>query len=292
MSPRPVRTDLTVIRAVLDDLAAGLTPTQAARRHQISDSGTVTKWRRRAAATPGWPTPADIVAQAEYWAEHRARLEARRVAEHVYRRTVYVQRGPMLVPTAGTGRRLRALQAIGWTQTDLAARLGVTHQRVSRLTNESYDAVHRTVAARVAGVYDDLSMTVPQDVPPGERPAGYQPVYDKQRRRVRALGWPPPLAWDDDTIDDPAAEASWVDPTAPRAGVVASMSQKRAALVRDLYADGADLWAILRAVGMRRNAFQTWCTRHGLSEVYSDLSTRAIDRAGLPGNQHTRGSAA
>lgn len=98
---------------------------------------------------------------------------------------------PARVPGIGTARRIQALVAIGWPLPELAARLGWT------LANLCDRAVCRRpcVAVRnarlVADLYDRLSMTPPTG-----------PQADRARVRARRRGWVPPLAWDDDTIDD------------------------------------------------------------------------------------------
>lgn len=96
------------------------------------------------------------------------------------------------LPAAGTCRRLQALAALGWPSAAIAARLQVSDAAVIARTTSSR-TVDRRTAARVRRVYDELSMSVgPSSI---------------TRKRALAKGWVPPLAWDDDTIDDPAAEA-------------------------------------------------------------------------------------
>ena len=101
--------------------------------------------------------------------------------------------GGSLVEMIGTTRRLRALVAIGYTQTDLCARLGITDANGTGLfTGSRRSRVRVATACQVAGLYDELSMT------PG--PSDYA------RNRAHRKGWMPPLAWDDDTIDSPEAQ--------------------------------------------------------------------------------------
>lgn len=95
----------------------------------------------------------------------------------------------------GSRRRLQALSAIGWSQPELARRLGITQGPLWRLMQPGR-RVHRGTAARIAALYDRL-----WNQPP---PAGQSAT--RSRRDAKAKGWAPPLAWDDDTIDDPAAE--------------------------------------------------------------------------------------
>lgn len=91
---------------------------------------------------------------------------------------------------SGTTRRLQALVAIGHTQSALARRLDVVETNATAL----FFGRRQVTAGRarqVAALYDQLSMT------PGES--------ERARRRAERLGWLPPLAWDDDTLDDPTA---------------------------------------------------------------------------------------
>lgn len=92
----------------------------------------------------------------------------------------------------GTARRLRALMAIGYTQGQLAAELGVDQSWVSKLMRNSRGRVNVDTHQRVVELYDRLSMT------PG--------ASAQAREKAHRNGWPPPLAWDDDTIDDPDAQ--------------------------------------------------------------------------------------
>jgi predicted DNA-binding protein (UPF0251 family) len=79
--------------------------------------------------------------------------------------------------------------------------------------------VTRSTAARVARLYDLLSMR------PGPSPIA--------KRRALAKGWAPPLAWDDDTIDDPRARARIAPaPTPDLAGYIDEIAVNEAVLGR------------------------------------------------------------
>jgi DNA-binding CsgD family transcriptional regulator len=95
----------------------------------------------------------------------------------------------MLIDATGTRRRVQALVRIGWPMKELAGRLGVSFQNVYDYTTR--DKVRRSTAAKVAGLYDELSML------PGPSTSA--------AKRALAKGWPPPLAFDDENLDDPAA---------------------------------------------------------------------------------------
>jgi hypothetical protein len=107
--------------------------------------------------------------------------------------------GPLKVDSTGTRRRIEALMAIGWPGDELARRLGVTRGALYRTRRRTTSL--RGTQRRVADLYEALA-----DVRgPSRRTEG----------RSRALGYEPPIAWDDDTIDDPAARpAKWRRSTA------------------------------------------------------------------------------
>lgn len=104
----------------------------------------------------------------------------------------------MLVPAAGTQRRVQALVVTGWTLEQQARAIGCRRSRLDYLmTAESCTA---ETARQVRALYDAA-----WDKPYRPR-NGYE--ADAQRRavrRARERGWAPPMAWDDDEIDDPAA---------------------------------------------------------------------------------------
>lgn len=91
------------------------------------------------------------------------------------------------VPSVGAVRRVQALMALGWRKGDLEAEGVPTGQLVMR----SRELISVEGWRQVRDVYDHLSMTL------GPSQAA--------RDRAAARGYRPPLAWDDETIDDPRA---------------------------------------------------------------------------------------
>lgn len=191
-------TDLRTVRTALDLLTEGHSQYAVAKRLGYC-AGTIRGWRLRAMREPeGWPTLADIdawQADTDAQAARRAHNAARVASIRSFTRTHGHGRK---VPGIGTVRRLRALIAIGWSQSDLAARLGVTQQQVSLLTRGIHPEVHVSTREAVTRLYDQLSMTVPT----------HRPAHSVNRTRADAArkGWAPPLAWDDDQIDNPDAQ--------------------------------------------------------------------------------------
>lgn len=102
------------------------------------------------------------------------------------------------VPTdVGVVRRVQALTRLGWSAPQIADAAGVPYTTIVRLR----DHADRQVVGRddlrdgIATAYDALSMRVPPLSRWTSRLSG----------KAERAGWAPPLAWDEDAIDDPAA---------------------------------------------------------------------------------------
>lgn len=107
--------------------------------------------------------------------------------------------GARVDPT-GTRRRLQALACLGWSINRLADESGLDRQRLDHALHGG-QAVVSTVTAVVA-LYERL-----WDQPAPARDHREKIAAARAINRARNEGWAPPAAWDDDTIDDPAAEA-------------------------------------------------------------------------------------
>ena len=102
-----------------------------------------------------------------------------------------------LIDATGTRRRVQALITLGWTQVFLRERIGVSRQAFHRaLTNSRVTA---ELARQVVALYDEFwaRRPYPTEVPPV--------AADNARHQATTAGFMGPLAWDDDTIDDPNA---------------------------------------------------------------------------------------
>jgi hypothetical protein len=99
----------------------------------------------------------------------------------------------------GAGRRLRALHALGWPLEDLAAALGWGLHKVGNILDKQPLPVHDFLL--VCALYDQRWTWRPED-------HGVDPTAAEQARHAAQLTeCVSPLAWDDDTIDDPKARA-------------------------------------------------------------------------------------
>ncbi|MFF9003730.1 hypothetical protein ACF1GW_39195 [Streptomyces achromogenes] len=98
----------------------------------------------------------------------------------------------------GTRRRVQALMTLGWSKTRLAIELEMRESNFKSCVRSA--TVSARFARQVAALYDRLWTERPQDY----GVADY--VVNRVQRFAREEGYHGPLAWDDDTIDDPKAE--------------------------------------------------------------------------------------
>jgi hypothetical protein len=102
------------------------------------------------------------------------------------------------IDPTGTRRRVEALATLGWSKARLAPEIGTSY--VGLKNRLRADRVSGRFARAMAEVYDRLWNQRPED-------HGVQGwVADRVRRCAQQDGWAGPLAWDDDTIDDPKAQ--------------------------------------------------------------------------------------
>lgn len=97
------------------------------------------------------------------------------------------------VPAIGLHRRVRALHAIGYTKDEIGEAMGVTGSFVCELA--AAPTVKAKNMARIVAAYEQLSST------PG--------ASELQRWRAIREGWAPPMAWEDQDLDDPDAKPHW-----------------------------------------------------------------------------------
>jgi DNA-binding CsgD family transcriptional regulator len=178
---------------------------------------------------PRCGTPAGYQAHYDHGTPRcRLCLDAQADWQRHYRTRLYLAGGPMLIDATGTRRRVQALMRIGWTADLMAAELGVTGAAVRAWTTTA--KVRRSTAARVAALYDRWWNQPGPSV--------------RTRSRARAAGWAPPLAWDDDRIDDRRARPNW--------GARLPTAFDEIAVQRALHGDAVHLRPVERAEAVRR----------------------------------------
>lgn len=98
-----------------------------------------------------------------------------------------------LTDATGTWRRIQALVAIGWPKVHIARALGYKGQGLQL----HEDLVLVSTARKVAELYEALWSADPVAHGVSARQAA------RARHHAADRGWAPPMAWDDDAIDDP-----------------------------------------------------------------------------------------
>lgn len=103
------------------------------------------------------------------------------------------------VPSLGCTRRIQALIALGWSQSKIAGRLGITPRNFTVLVHGRRPLVTVATNRAIRDLYDELCMRRPPEEEWRDKIAA-----SRSRNYARSHGWLPPLAWDDEHLDDPA----------------------------------------------------------------------------------------
>jgi hypothetical protein len=104
------------------------------------------------------------------------------------------------VDATGTKRRIQALIACGYSMTFIAAEFGTHKQVISGMLKN--ERVLLTKAEEFKIIYDKLWNVEPPRNTPSEKKA-----YTTAKKMASENGWFPPMAWDDDYIDNPKCKA-------------------------------------------------------------------------------------
>lgn len=147
--------------------------------------------------TPEDPRHGSYAGAVQHWFDKERPCDQCARAEWRYRKTRQLralQGNPATVPAIGTKRRIEALHALGWARRQIADASGVSLNTLHSIFAHESTRVLSGTANAIADAYDRMSMTLPS--------GGYA---DRGRAAARRRGWLPPLAWDEDTIDNPDA---------------------------------------------------------------------------------------
>lgn len=209
----------------------------------------------------------------------------RAAAREEARRQLLASRGVKLrLHPCTIQRRLQALVAIGYSyqQLDRELQIGFGHSRQLAVGPRAY--VRRETYDKVRAVYDRLCMTpAPRDT------QGQRQGYTHAIKTAQLHGFAPPLAWDDDKIDDPDAKpyvaTVWGEKAPPSAhlpGYPVDKLQARAAILRDCHDRRTTAQAAARELGMSsKDTLEKWCAKHEgfcgiLKRMYGDLAGRDV----------------
>lgn len=161
------------------------------------------------------------------------------------------------IDATGTRRRIQGLVCLGYSVSHIAERLGWTSANFHGLLAHQGQVTVATAKA-VADLYDALSMTP-------NRASDHRGKIARSRavRYAAAMGWVPPLAWDEDTIDDPYTEpedADEVDEIAVGRALgghrtAALTKPERTEVVRRWQSSGRPLAELERATGINPHRY-------------------------------------
>ena len=169
----------------------------------------------------------------------------------------------VVINGAGTTLRVQALVACGWSQARLAALLGRDAGNFGPVVHGSRDGVQVQTARDVRDLYDRLWNVAPPESSHRERIAA-----SRARNHAQMHGWVPPLAWDDDTIDDPRAVAWYEDPDAD------TQDEKREAFIENVafIAEHGETWLGLeQRLEQPRKQIREYLRRYGRRDLADRL---------------------
>ena len=169
----------------------------------------------------------------------------------------------------GTRRRLQALVAIGWSQAELGRRLGITPSNTPALfRGQDSGLVHAATARKARALYNQLWAT-----PPPETTHRQKINASRARNFARNNGWPPPLAWDDDTIDDPTQTYYFEEDEPPgRRGPRTPIHLED---VDELARQGETWDAVTTRLHVSRAGIEMACARQGRRDLLARLAVNS-----------------
>lgn len=132
-----------------------------------------------------------------------SRVPSVRVRPETAQRLLALELSPALLAAGakvcgvGTRRRLQALVALGWSISELGRRVGITNIH-NTVHGKNGGTVLASNARAVRELYDRLWAT-----PPPQDTHRQRISASRARNYALEFQWPRPLAWDDETIDDP-----------------------------------------------------------------------------------------
>lgn len=162
------------------------------------------------------------------------------------------------VDGTGTTRRIQALVAVGWSLSKIAAELGVLPSNFTKVAHGRRDVTAGTRKA-VAALYDRWNLTPPLATK-------YDLIaYRRSLAYAKARGWLPPLALDDDRIDDPRWTPDSLSTDGP------GNRRLHPEDVEFLLDAGCTRAEILSRLSIAPSSLQTLLTRHGRADLWQRI---------------------
>lgn len=172
--------------------------------------------------------------------------------------------GGALVNATGAHRRLQALVTIGWPLAQLAARLDLAPSNITALLKR--DRLTAAIDMRIRNLYDQLWNHPYTGIDHRSRIA-----ESRARRYARTRGWLPPLAWDDESIDDPA--------TLPNADLASGKVEAQIENLEFLVNTGAPLAEIVQRMGVGDWArLQRYAHRWGRYDLITRIKSQTVEQ--------------
>lgn len=168
------------------------------------------------------------------------------------------------VANVGTARRIQALVAVGWSMSKIATAAGVHPSNFVPVAHGRRD-VRASTAKAIAELYDAWWDQQP--------PTSTTPDLIAYRRSLTFAaehGWVPPLAWDDDEIDDPTATPH----TGESADAPSRGRRVHAEDVEQLHDEGLTLDGILDRLHVGRDSIYIALKRQGRLDLWNLLLDR------------------
>lgn len=174
------------------------------------------------------------------------------------------------IDATGTHRRLQALVAIGYSISSLGRHLGIDVTNMNGVMGGRGEVTAET-ARKVRALYDEL-----WNQPNNPDEWRDKIAASRARNLAKARGWAPPMAWDDETVDDPTAQ--------PEGMVTSSRKSHRreeiAEDVHDLLRAGCGAADIAARLGMAATDISRILDRAGRHDLARWLRTGQEEAAG------------
>lgn len=159
------------------------------------------------------------------------------------------------IDSTGTRRRIQALVAIGWSLSRIGQRIGIAPSNMSTFMQASQCTAGK--ARAVQAMYNEL-----WNQPQTGTDHRSKISASRAKKHAQTNGWVPPLAWDDETIDDPNAVPASSEQTLLVHGEV------RVEEIDFLIRSGAGQAEILARSGFRNlKSLERLCHRYGRGDI-------------------------
>lgn len=170
-----------------------------------------------------------------------------------------------VIDSTGTLRRLQALVTIGWSISRLGERLGVSPTNMVAAMKRPMITAGR--ARAVVALYEEL-----WDKPQHGTDQHSRISANRARRYAAERGWVPPMAWDDDTIDNPSTVPDRGEP-------VQSTIEARIEDAEHMINTGAPFGEAAQRIGLTEKTLETYLYRAGRPDLITAREQRDYRKA-------------